>query len=113
MRKGLKLLVALISLGLWMTLAFAVSSASSGSETKGRFFFRKTCKTCHTKGAAGSEITPLSKTQTQWKAYFTAAKHAKGKEQLIKLMSAEELVDVATYLQAHASDSPQPETCGK
>jgi cytochrome c553 len=112
MRKGLKLLVALISLGLWMTLAFAVSPPS-GSETKGRFFFRKTCKTCHTKGAVGGEITPLSRTQTQWKAYFTSAKHAKGKEQLLKVMSAEELLDVATYLQAHASDSPQPETCGK
>ncbi|MGB7623090.1 MAG: cytochrome c [Terriglobia bacterium] len=112
MRKGLKLLVALISLGLWMTLAFAASSPS-GSETKGRFFFRKTCKTCHTKGAVGGEITPLSRTQTQWKAYFTNAKHAKGKEQLLKVMSAEELLDVATYLQAHASDSPQPETCGK
>lgn len=110
MKNALKLLVILLSLGIWISLVFA---GSVGSETKGRFYFRKSCKTCHTKGAEGGEITPLSKTQAQWKNYFAASKHAKGKESLAKVMSADQLLDVATYLQAHASDSPQPETCGK
>ena len=90
-----------------------VSAAAKGSESKGRYFFRGTCKNCHTKGAVGGEITPLNKTQAQWKAYFAAGKHARGKEPLSKVMSEEQLRDVATFLDAHAADSLQPETCGK
>lgn len=93
-------------------LAVVAVVAAGGSETKGKFYFKKTCKTCHAKGAAGGEVTPLTKTQAQWKAYFAAGKHEKGKDPLTKIMPAEQLVDVATFLEAHASDSPQPETCG-
>jgi cytochrome c5 len=100
----------------WVALMclFAVVAvvAAGGSETKGKFYFKKTCKTCHAKGAAGGEVTPLTKTQAQWKAYFAAGKHNKGAEALIKVMPADQLVDVETFLTAHASDSPQPETCG-
>ncbi len=65
-----------------------VSAASKGSESKGRYYFRSTCKSCHTKGAVGGEITPLNKTQAQWKSYFASSKHARGKEPLTKLMTA-------------------------
>ncbi len=111
MNKTLNLLSLMLALALACSNVLAAGNA--GSETKGRFYFKKTCKSCHTKGAEGGEVTPLTKTQAQWKAYFTTSKHSKGKELLSKVMSAEQLLDVATYLQAHASDSPQPETCGK
>jgi cytochrome c5 len=108
--------ILLASLGvlspLPVTRAYAVDQ-QKGSESKGRFYFRQTCKTCHTKGAVGGEITPLNKTQAQWKAYFAAGKHAKGKEQLVKVMDALQLRDVAAFLHGHAADSLQPETCGK
>ncbi len=90
-----------------------VSAAPKGSESKGRYYFRGTCKSCHTKGAAGGEITPLNKTQAQWKTYFASAKHAKGREPMTKLMTEEQLRDVSAFLDAHAADSLQPETCGK
>ncbi len=91
----------------------SVSAATKGSDSKGRYYFRGTCKNCHTKGAVGGEITPLNKTQAQWKAYFAAGKHSRGKEPLAKLMTDEQLRDVSTFLDAHAADSLQPETCGK
>lgn len=91
----------------------SVSAGVKGSESKGRYYFRGTCKTCHTKGAVGGEITPLNKTQAQWKMYFASGKHAKGKELLLKLMPEDQVRDVAAYLDAHAADSLQPETCGK
>jgi cytochrome c5 len=90
-----------------------VSAAAKGSENKGRFYFRGTCKTCHTKGAVGGEITPLNKTQAQWRVYFSSGKHARGKELLTKLMTEDQVRDVSAYLDAHAADSLQPETCGK
>ena len=110
MKKGLKLSI--------LTLCFAVSAsavllpAAGGSETKGKYYFKKTCKPCHTKGAEGGEVTPLSKTTAQWTDYFAKGKHAKGQAQLASVMDEAKLQDVVTYLEAHASDSPQPETCG-
>jgi mono/diheme cytochrome c family protein len=90
-----------------------VSAAVKGSESKGRYYFRGTCKSCHSKGAVGGEITPLNKTQAQWKTYFASGKHAKGKEVLTKFMTEDQLRDVSAFLDAHAADSLQPETCGK
>jgi len=90
-----------------------VCAAAKGSESKGRYYFRGTCKSCHTKGAVGGEITPLNKTQAQWKMYFVSGKHARGKEELTKFMTEDQLRDVAAFLDAHAADSLQPETCGK
>jgi mono/diheme cytochrome c family protein len=93
--------------------ALGWAGSPKGSETKGRNYFRQSCKECHTKGAKGGEISPLSKTQAQWRTYFTKATHSGGKESLNKVMSDAQLLDVQTYLINHAADSPQPETCGK
>jgi len=84
-----------------------------GSDNKGRFYFRQTCKECHTKGAAGGEITPLNKTMAQWRAYFAKGTHNHGKEPLSKHLPPDQLLDASAFLINHAADSPQPETCGK
>ncbi len=96
-----------------LAIALVTAAATKGNETKGRYFFRQSCKECHTKGAAGGEITPLSKTMEQWRKYFAAGKHNRVKEPLSKVMASEQLVDVQTFLVSHAADSLQPETCGK
>lgn len=94
-------------------LAFTAALAfAGGSENKGKFNFKKTCKPCHTKSAKGGEVTPLTKTQEQWQRYFKAGKHNKAAEKLTDLMTPEQLNDVQTFLFNHAADSPQPETCG-
>ena len=103
----------ILMLALVLALAVAVSAASKGNETKGKYYFKQNCKTCHTKGATGGEITPLNKKMAQWTAYFQAGKHNHGKEPLTKYMTAEQLLHVQTFLEAHAADSLQPETCGK
>jgi cytochrome c5 len=96
-------------------LAFVLTAlaASKGNEAKGKYYFKQNCKTCHTKGTAGGEITPLSKNMEQWRAYFAKGKHNHGKEDLAKFMESDQLLDAKTFLVAHASDSLQPETCGK
>jgi len=96
-----------------MLAAFTAAVAvAGGSETKGKFNFKKTCKPCHVKNAKGGEVTPLTKTQEQWQRYFKAGKHDKGGEELTKFLTPEQLIDVQTFLVNHAADSPQPETCG-
>ena len=91
----------------------ATQAAQKGSENKGRFYFRQTCKECHTKGAAGGEVTPLNKTMEQWRAYFAKGTHNHGKEPLTKYLPPDQLLDASAFLINHAADSPQPETCGK
>jgi cytochrome c5 len=85
---------------------------AAGSATKGRFHFKKSCKSCHVKGGEGGEVTPLSKTQEQWKRYFAKGVHNKGTQKLTDILPAELLKDVERFLVDHAADSPQPETCG-
>lgn len=109
MRRIIPVLVGLFFVGLTASMILA---ASGGSETKGKFYFKKSCKSCHAKGKEGGEVTPLTKTQAQWKKYFTAGTHNKGKQKLTGILTAEQLQDVETFLYNHASDSPQPETCG-
>jgi mono/diheme cytochrome c family protein len=108
--KALFIFVALIML---VGLFSAARAAQKGSENKGRYYFRQTCKECHTKGAVGGEITPLNKTMAQWRAYFAKGTHSHGKEPLVKYLPADQLLDASTFLTQHAADSPQPETCGK
>jgi hypothetical protein len=105
----------LISLALIFAcgLFSAIQGAQKGSENKGRYYFRQTCKECHTKGAVGTEITPLNKTMAEWRAYFAKGTHNHGKEPLTKYLPADQLLDASTFLINHAADSPQPETCGK
>lgn len=90
----------------------AALALAGGSENKGKFNFKKTCKPCHTKAAKGGEVTPLTKTQEQWQRYFKAGTHNKGTEKLTTFLTPEQLIDVQTFLFNHAADSPQPETCG-
>ena len=104
----------LIAIALILMIGFLPSAyAQKGSENKGRFYFRQTCKECHTKGATGGEVTPLNKTMAQWRTYFAKGMHNHGKEPLAKYLPADQLLDASTFLVNHAADSPQPETCGK
>lgn len=100
------------TLATLVALASGLALAASGNETKGKYYFKKTCKTCHAKGGSGGEVTPLTKTQEQWKRYFAKGAHKKGSEKLSDVVPAQQLVDMETFLVNHAADSPAPETCG-
>lgn len=105
--------IRIVAFVLIISMAVGAWAAGKGNEGKGRYYFRQTCKNCHTKGAAGGEITPLSKTMDQWRKYFAAGKHNHSKEALTNVMPADQINDVQAFLVGHAADSLQPETCGK
>ncbi|MDP2875206.1 MAG: cytochrome c [Holophaga sp.] len=99
-------------LGLALLLmALPAVAQQKGSDTKGKFYFKKNCKSCHVDGGSAKPLTPLSKTQAQWKKLFEGGKH-KGEPFTPKLGTPVQLLDIKTFLVNHASDSPQPETCG-
>jgi len=90
------------------SLAFA---STGGNPKKGKFLYKKSCKECHAAGAAGGEITPLSKTQVQWDRFFETDKHSKSPD-AVKNLTPAELKDIQQFLFDHAADSDQPQTCG-
>src|SRR5438067_13750558 len=113
MSRKMRVFISIVT-GLFVAaLLEAGTVVPKGNEGKGRYYFRQTCKDCHTKGAKGGEVTPLTKTMAQWKTYFLKAKHNGGADPLTKAMPAEQLRDVQTFLVMHAADSLQPETRGK
>lgn len=102
----------LLLLGLILT--FTVSSAMAiegGNSRKGKHLFKKNCKSCHAAGGEGGELTPMSKTMSQWDRYFkrNADKHP---GDTFKSLSEKDLKDINQFLFDKAADSPSPETCG-
>ncbi len=67
-----------VTLGL-LALSFA-GQAADGDWKRGRVYYRFVCTDCH-KGGSG-EIPPNSRSIAEWKAYFQADKHEKGKTSL-------------------------------
>jgi len=102
-----KLLIVGLVLG-----AFAVTSAMAvegGNPKKGKYLFKKNCKSCHTEGAEGGSVTPLNKTMAQWDKFFSDNGHPEG---VWNEFSEKDLLDINQFLFDHAVDSAQPETCG-
>ncbi len=106
MKKHLKLFALLIIAALVAASAFA---AEGGNPRKGKHLYKKSCKECHSSGAAAGELTPMSKTQAQWDRFFEKKKHD---EEAWKSHTDQDLKDIQQFLFDHAADSPQPQTCG-
>ena len=101
-------LVALAAL-----LAAPLAAETKGSDVKGKYFYKKNCKSCHVEKGSASVLTPLSKPQAGWRKFFEAGKHGKNGEPLEpKYGTTQQMIDIRTFLINHAADSPQPETCG-
>ncbi len=107
----MKLMKVLIVLMLVVFASTAVLASEGGNSRKGKYLYKKNCKTCHVAGAEGGELTPLSKTQMQWDRFFEKNKHKKNPDAWSKF-SDKDLQDVNQFLYDHAVDSDQPETCG-
>jgi len=108
MKKSTRILAVLFLAALFTTSALA---AEGGNSRKGKYLYKKNCKTCHVAGAEGGELTPLSKTQAQWDRFFKknaadCLEHVKGK------LTGQDMTDINQFLFDHAADSDQPETCG-
>ncbi len=92
--------------------AFCVSSAlaiDGGNSRKGKHLFKKNCKSCHDSGGEGGDVTPMSKTMSQWDRFFDKAKHP---GDVLEKLSEKDLKDINQFLFDKAADSPSPETCG-
>ena len=91
--------------GIGMSLA-----EEKGNARKGKYTFRKNCRTCHAEGGSAKDLSPIDKTQAQWEEIFKSIDKLKCKDEW-KKVSAEDQTDIRAHLWGHAFDSPSPEKC--
>lgn len=102
-----------------MIIAFSFTAVSfaddSGDERKGKYAYRKVYKECNNRGEVDSKkpiLGPDSKTQAQWKRVFDKKKFKDfGCAEEWNKLSEQDLLNIYTYLHAHAADSPSPAKC--
>ncbi len=95
---------------LLLTLA-AVSMAfafGGGNGRKGKFLYRKSCRSCH--GKTASDLSPATKTQAEWTALFKDVSKLPCNKEWQGLPD-KDLNDIFTYLHDYAKDSPTPAKC--
>jgi hypothetical protein len=106
-----------LTMGVVMTFTFASAlfAEDTGDERKGKYAYRNVYKACNQRGEVDSPKPPLSPdsmTQAQWKRLFDKKKFEKfGCAEEWNKLSEQDLLNIYTYLHAHAADSPSPAKC--
>lgn len=98
----------LMALAIVMTITGLAFAWGDGNGRKGKFLYRKNCRTCH--GASASDLSPSDRTQAEWTKIFenieTIPCHGDWPE-----MPESDINDTFTYLHDYAKDSPSPAKC--
>jgi mono/diheme cytochrome c family protein len=102
-------IAAIIMVFLVVSIGIAFGEGK-GNARKGKYLFRKTCRTCHIEDGSAKELSPVAKTQADWQIVFDNAGELQCKEEWAKL-SEKDTLDIYSYLWGHAFDSPSPAKC--
>jgi len=93
---------------LFLTTALSMAFADGGNARKGKYLFRKHCRSCH--GASAGDLSPSSKLQKEWRALKADTSSIPCKADWEGL-SDSDLNDIFTYMIDFAKDSPSPAKC--
>ncbi|UZP68101.1 cytochrome c [Desulfovibrio mangrovi] len=102
-----KIVIAFVT-GLFIAAAFGMAFAEGGNARKGKFLYRKHCRSCH--GVSASDLSPATKTQKEWKAIFSDTSKIPCNAKW-PAMPESDVNDIFTYLHDFAKDSPSPAKC--
>lgn len=92
------------------TAASLVAAAGKGNARKGKYLYRKNCRTCHNESGSAKSLSPIDKTQAQWDEVFNKIDKLQCSAEWVKL-SEKDQTDMYAYLWGHAFDSPSPAKC--
>ena len=113
MKKMSRLIAVFFTISLFSGIAVAAQHDydDGGNPKKGKYLWKKNCKSCHVDAAEGPELSPNVKTQKQWDRFFEKDQNEIVNEKC-KSFSENKLHDIQHYMYDHAMDSDSPETCG-
>ena len=89
--------------------AIAADFTPDGNGRKGKYLYRKSCRSCHD-GTQAANLSPSSKIQADWQKVFAGYEGLACKEEWDK-QDHTALNDIYSYMYNHAYDSPNPATC--
>ena len=101
--------ILIIMIFLFASIAI-VMAAGKGNARKGKYLFRKNCRTCHCEDGSAKPISPIDKTQAQWEEVFKNIDKLQCNKEWDKL-SEKDRTDMYAHLWGHAFDSPSPAKC--
>ncbi len=101
--------ITIILLFLLVSITVAMAG-DKGNARKGKYLFRKNCRTCHIEEGSAKELSPVSKTQAEWQKIFDNVDKLKCRDEWSKL-SPKDTKDIYAHLWGHAFDSPSPAKC--
>lgn len=105
-----KTVFSLMALTLVFSLIGTCLAFEPGSDRKGKYLYRNSCRTCHVDGGTATPLGPNSKTMAQWERTFEKYERLECVKEWEGL-SETDRNDILTYLYNHAFDSPAPATC--
>lgn len=109
--------ISIISVTLLIAVVFTSPAFAelNGNEKKGKFLYRKIYKTCHERGVVDTKkppVNPDAKTKAQWERLYNKRDFSEmGCPEEWAKLSDEEILNIFTYLQTYAADSPTPAKC--
>jgi hypothetical protein len=110
-----KVLITAMSFLICLSVSGIASAMDQGNKRKGKYVYRKVYKACHERGAVETPKPPLNPdahTQDEWTEIFDNRQFETfGCEEEWIGLEEDQVVDIYTYLHAHASDSPTPLKC--
>ena len=101
--------VLIIVIFVFVTIGI-VMATEKGNARKGKYLYRKNCRTCHCEGGSAKPLSPIDKTQAQWDEVFNNVDALACKAEWGKL-SDKDRTDIYAHLWGHAFDSPAPAKC--
>lgn len=110
-----KLIFTITAILFLFTSIGPVFAADKGNKRKGKYTYRKVYKACMERGEVDSpkpHLSPDTKTQDQWTRVFDKKDFEQFKcADEWNNLSEKDMLDIYTYLHAHAADSPTPAKC--
>lgn len=105
-RRKIMIITGAVFLTLAMfSMAFAIGG---GNPRKGKFLWRKNCRSCHSPEGSAGDLNPADKTQAEWQKLFESGNIPCKKDWTI---GDGDQNDIYTYLHDFAKDSPTPAKC--
>ena len=110
-----KLITILLAVFLSISFVGASLAMDKGNKRKGKYTYRKVYKACFERGevsAAKPTLNPDAHSQADWTTLFEAKNFDEfGCKEEWSALTEKDVIDIYTYLHAHASDSPTPAKC--
>jgi len=107
-KRSVTLIMALMLMLAGLGVAFAMEA--DGNSRKGKYLFRKSCRSCHAEGQKAKDLSPVDMTQAQWKKAFADYKKLPCYGDW-KKVKEKDVKDIYSYMYNHAKDSPSPAKC--